>query len=145
MRHGLDTSFLVALEVSEHNHYTAAHQTLARIVNAGDRIAIAPQVLAEFLHVVTDPRRFKTPFSMETARQLAESWWTAKEVDHLFPSDAVVRQFLEWLQQHSLGRKRLLDTLLAATFCHAGIDSVLTANPGDFNVFGLFNCVAPGA
>jgi hypothetical protein len=30
-------------------------------------VAIAPQVLTEFVHVVTDARRFQQPFSMETA------------------------------------------------------------------------------
>ena len=61
MLHGLDTGFLVAAEVAEHAEYSPARQTLARLVAAGDRIAIVPQVLAEFVHVVTDPRRFAQP------------------------------------------------------------------------------------
>ncbi len=39
---------------------------------AGDRIAIAPQVLAEFIHIVTDARRFTKPLSMDEARHVAE-------------------------------------------------------------------------
>lgn len=144
MLYGLDTSFLVALEIAEHGDHVAARQTLERIVQAGDRIALAPQVLTEFIHVVTDGRRFKHPLSMDTARQVALSWWGAKEVDHVFNDDAVVQEFLSWLLQFSLGRKRLLDTLLAATFHRAGIQSILTANPADFSVFGLFNCLTPG-
>jgi hypothetical protein len=42
-----------------------------------------------------------------------------------------------------LGRKRLLDTLLAATYHQAGVQSLLTTNPGDFVVFGVFTCVTP--
>ena len=64
---------------------------------------------------MTDPRRFVKPLDMMAARQLAEQWWRAREVVQVFPDDAAVRQFLAWLQQYSLGRKRLLDTLLAAT------------------------------
>jgi hypothetical protein len=41
----------------------------------GDRMAIALQVLAEFVHVVTDERRFQQPFSMETALNKSEHWW----------------------------------------------------------------------
>jgi len=37
-----------------------------------DLIAIAPQVLAEFIHVATDPRRFAQPLDMTAARQIAE-------------------------------------------------------------------------
>jgi predicted nucleic acid-binding protein len=45
--------------------------------------------------------------------------------------------------QFSLGRKRLLDTLLAATFHQAGIHSILTTNAADFAVFGVFTCITP--
>ncbi len=145
MIHGLDTGFLVAAEVTEHAEHIAARDTLARLISAGDLIAIAPQVLAEFIHIVTDPRRFAQPLDMTAARQLAEEWWTAREVVRVFPDDAATHQFLAWLQQYSLGRKRLLDTFLAATYGQAGIQSLLTTNQTDFIVFGLFTCIAPKA
>jgi len=61
----------------------------------------------------------------------------------VFPDDAAARQFLAWLQQFSLGRKRLLDTLLAATYRQASIQSLLTTNQADFLVFSVFTCIAP--
>jgi len=143
MMHGLDTGFLVAAEVSEHAEHSAARATLARLFGAGDLVAIAPQVLAEFLHIATDPRRFTQPLHMGPALQLAEQWWTAKDAVPVFPDDGATRQFLGWLRQFSLGRKRLLDTLLAATYRQAGIQSLLTTNPGDFAVFGVFTCITP--
>jgi predicted nucleic acid-binding protein len=143
MIHGLDTGFLVAAEVREHADHAAARNTLARLLSAGDLIAIAPQVLAEFIHIVTDPRRFAQPLDMIAARQLAEQWWTAREVVRVFPDDAATRQFLAWLHQFSLGRKRLLDTLLAATYRQAGIQSLLTTNQADFTVLGVFTCITP--
>jgi len=76
---------------------------------------------------------------------MAEQWWTASEVVQVFPNNAATRQFLGWLQQFSLGRKRLLDTLLAATYLQAGIQSLLTTNPADFAVFGAFRCITPKA
>ena len=143
MIHGLDTGFLVAAEVMEHAQHTAARDTLARLLSAGDLIAITPQVLAEFIHIVTDPRRFTQPLDMAVARQLAEQWWTARDILRVFPDDGAARQFLAWLQQFALGRKRLLDTLLAATYLQAGIQSLLTTNPADFGVFGTFQCITP--
>jgi len=143
MVHGLDTGFLVAADVAEHADHAAARQTLARLVAAGDRIAIAPQILAEFIHVVSDSRRFARPLTVDQARQVAQRWWSANEVDRVFPNDAATQQFLAWLQQFSLGRKRLLDTLLAATYYQSGIQSILTTNPSDFAIFGVFNCITP--
>jgi predicted nucleic acid-binding protein len=131
--------------VTEHAEHAAARDTLARLLSAGDLIAVAPQVLAEFIHIVTDPRRFAQPLDMTAARQLAEQWWTAQETVRVFPDDAAISQFLAWLQQFSLGRKRLLDTLLAATYHQAGIQSLLTTNEADFLLFGVFTGVLPTA
>jgi len=143
MIHGMDTGFLVAAEVVEHADHLAARATLARLLSAGDVIAIAPQVLAEFIHIVTDPRRFAQPLEIAGAHRLAEQWWTARDVIRVFPDDAATQQFLAWLRQFLLGRKRLLDTLLAATYKQAAIASVLTTNPADIAIFGVFGCITP--
>ncbi len=45
------------------------------------------------------------------------------------------------MSKHQLGRKRVLDTLLAGTFRSANITSLLTLNAADFVVFGEFTCV----
>lgn len=143
MIYGLDTGFLVASEIVEHPDHADARGTLARLVTSGDTIAIAPQVLAEFIHIVTDPRRFEKPLDMTAARRLAGRWWSAREVMRVFPDDSATQLFLSWLEAFSLGRKRLLDTLLAATYRQAGIQSVLTTNQADFQVFGVFHCITP--
>ena len=114
MIHGLDTGFLVAAEVGERAEHAGARTTLTQVLSAGDVIAIAPQILAEFIHVVTDPRRFTQPLDMNAARHVAEQWWTSSDVVQAFPDAGSVRQFLMWMQQFSSRRKRLLDTLLAA-------------------------------
>src|SRR5256885_965768 len=80
---------------------------------------------------------------LTAAHRLDEQGGTAQEVLRVFPDDDATRQFLAWLQQFVLGRKRLLDTLLAATYKQAGIHSLLTTNPADFALFGVFSCVTP--
>ena len=143
MIHGMDTGFLVSAEVVEQPDHVAARATLSRLLGGGDRVALAPQVLAEFIHVVTDSRRFSQPLEMSGARRIALEWWTARQVDHVFPNAEATRQFLDWLDDLQLGRKRLLDTLLAATYRHAGIRSLLTTNPNDFGVFACFGLITP--
>ena len=145
MIYGLDTGFLVAAEILEHADHAASRRILARLVAAGDQVAIAPQVLAEWIHIVTDPRRFTQPLPINDARHIARQWWTARDVVRVFPNEAATQQFLGWLEQFSLGRKRLLDTLLAATYHRAGIQSILTTNPADFATFGIFTCITPGS
>jgi predicted nucleic acid-binding protein len=143
MIHGMDTGFLVAAEVAEHPQHDSARAMIYTLLNRGDRVAIAPQVLAEFVHVVTDSRRFREPLEVNEARRIARRWWTANEVSHVFPNAAAVQQFLDWLDHLRLGRKRLLDTLLAATYYHGTVTSLLTTNAEDFSVFGCFHIIMP--
>lgn len=139
---GLDTTFLVQLEIQEAEGHAVAMEVLRRDILGRDReAALAPQVLAEFVHVVTDPRRFERPLSMAQALAKASFWWNAKEVERLVPDDRVVRRFLAWMREHGLGRKRLLDTLLAATYHEAGITRVVTSNARDYRVFGVFSSI----
>ena len=141
MNHGIDTGFLVAAEVVEHPSHQDARAKLSDFVAAGDTFVLTPQVLAEFVHVVTDPKRFASPLSMDSARDVAEKWWTAREVMRVVTDAGAVAQFFEWHRAHKLGRKRILDTLLAATYRSAGITSLLTTNAADFAILGGFQCI----
>jgi predicted nucleic acid-binding protein len=86
-------------------------------------------------------RRFERALSIETALNKSERWWNAAETDQVFPSDAAVARFHDWMRTHQIGRKRVLDTLLAATYRAVGVTSLLTLNSEDFAVFGEFACV----
>jgi predicted nucleic acid-binding protein len=135
---GTDTTFLVQLELVELPAHQAAHQFLQhKILQPQVPLALAPQVLAEFIHVVTDPRRFQNPLTSEEALAKARFWWQAAEVHQVFPNHDSTALFLDWMQRHKLGRKRILDTQLAALFWSAGVRQILTANPADFQIFGF--------
>lgn len=138
MTHGLDTSFLVAVEVSSHDEHASSRARFQKLLKAEDTFSLAPQILAEFIHVVTDPRRFSSPLTLEQAVERAEIWWNAAEVVHVFPTAESTLLFLGWLEEHKLGRKRLLDTMLASTLQANGVTSLLTLNRDDFSVFGGF-------
>jgi predicted nucleic acid-binding protein len=140
---GLATGFLVAVGVVQHAQHVAARATLEKCIAGGDLVAVAPQVLAELIHIVTDRRRFTEPLEMGVALRLAEQWWTAREALRVFPDHAATWQFLAWLRQMSLGRKRLLDSLLAATYRQAGVHSLLTTSPADFLTFDVFTFITP--
>lgn len=142
MTHGLDTSFLVAVEILEHPRHGDAWALLRKLLADGDRFALAPQVLAEFVHTTTDPRRFQTPLSMEVVLGHSARWWNATEVDHAATDDQAMTLFHGWMLRHRLGRKRVLDTSLAATYRRHGITSLLTLNARDFAIFGEFTCPA---
>ncbi len=135
---GIDTSFLVAWAIAEHPDHAVCRQLAADASLQGHALGLTFGVLAEFVHVVTDPRRFTTPLDMTTALALSDYWSQAAEVT-LIPQDAAItQQWITWMKQHQLGRKRVLDTVLAATWHQSGIQDVYTLNPADFTIFKQF-------
>lgn len=140
---GIDTDFLVALEMAVHEQHAAVHRLLARNSKRGESFALAPQVLAEFSHVVTDGKRFAKPMEMSVALRQAEIWSTAVDVQLFLPQEKAVKLFFHWMNQHRLGRKRILDTMLAATYATEGVTKIATLNEDDFRLFGVFDFVSP--
>ncbi len=114
---------------------------LRSLLDDGHDLALAPQTLAEFLHVVTDGKRMPSPLPMSEALQRAEHWWQAAEVIRVFPDGPSVTEFLAWIRRHALGRKRLLDTMLAALMAQAGVTRIVTNNGQDFRGFSRFEIV----
>lgn len=100
-------------------------------------------MLTEFVHVATDPARFERPLSVQLAAQRASEWWYAREVRQLHANANAVSVFFDWLEQHRLGRKRLLDTILAATYFAHGVTDVVTSNARDYSTFGVFRIHSP--
>lgn len=143
MTHGFDTSFLVAAEVAGHPAHPGVRRRIAELKAQGDRFGLTALVLAEFVHIVTDSRRFQQPLTMPEALAKARLWWEAEEVEQVEPNEEAVRWFLEAMNRHQLGRKRVLDTLLLATYRSGGMTSVLTLNASDFAVFGEFTSLGP--
>ena len=97
MIHGVDTSFLVATELASHARHNSSRTLLQRLTQAGDNLALTPQVLAEFVHIVTDPRRCSTPLSTPPALERAELVWNATQVFQVFPNATATSQFLDWM------------------------------------------------
>ncbi|MDT8437941.1 MAG: type II toxin-antitoxin system VapC family toxin [Wenzhouxiangellaceae bacterium] len=139
---GLDTSFLVGLTIREHPVHAACLELFetgirGRAVSA----AICAQVLGEFSHVVTDPRRFSQPLQIGEALEICNQWWSASECRVVEPTQHSFPVFVDWMQRHRLGRKRVLDTLLAANYHSAGIKRIATTDWRDFRIFGVFDIV----
>jgi len=136
---GVDTSYLVALSIREHPaHQTAAELFGREIQGRAGTMAVAAQALAEFCHVVTDPRRFERPLDMPDALGLCEDWWHAEECRRCAVDAEAGSLFLTWMHEHRLGRKRLLDTLLAATYYRAGVSRLASTDWRDFERYGVF-------
>jgi predicted nucleic acid-binding protein len=140
---GLDCNILVQLALSDHPANPSTVAAVQAEVKSGSRLVFPPLVINEFLHVITDARRFSPPLTMTEALDWVERFLANPAVGLLEPTPESLRQALRWMRQFDLGRKRILDTHLAAVLHTAGVRRLLTSNPGDFTVFGVFGIVTP--
>jgi predicted nucleic acid-binding protein len=140
---GVDCNILVQLAIADH---PSNGRTLAAVEAETARnitLVFPPLVVNEFLHVVTDPRRFTPPLTMIEAVDWMEDFLGNPHVALIEPGRASMDQTLRWMRQFNLGRKRILDTHLAAILHTAGVHRLMTSNPAVFTVFGVFETVTP--
>lgn len=141
---GVDTDILVTWVMKGAPLHAAIRRLIKREVQeGGNSLGLTPQVLHEFLHISTDPRRFESPLSMPEALRIGRSLQGAREVLWLLPTPEVVPRTLELLRELRLGRKKILDTALAATLECAGIRRLATLNSRDYEVFTFLETVGP--
>jgi predicted nucleic acid-binding protein len=143
---GVDTNVLVYAHVAALPEHVGVKAFLARQLDRRDvTLVVTPAVLHEFVHVVTDPRRFDPPVSMTEALALARLWLGRANVDCLATDADALADALALIERHGLGRRRLADTLFAATLLRHGVRQLATCNPADFAVFSSLQLVDPCA
>jgi predicted nucleic acid-binding protein len=138
---GIDTSALVALENKSHPDHAHVVQTIRKHLKRGERFALCPQVASEFIHVATDPARFPTALTMAQALAKMEWWSSVEQCRWVYPDDESLALFLNWMGEYRLGRKRVLDTMLAATYAVHGVTKLAALDRGDFQPFDQFEFV----
>ncbi|MBN2050863.1 MAG: hypothetical protein JW760_10495 [Spirochaetales bacterium] len=136
---GIDTTWLVDLEVKESPRHAGARRLFESWRSEGNSLlCVYHHVFLEFLQVVTDPARFETPLSVDRAVQRVWFWAGQERIRVLYPADTSLKRCLLWLTAFSLGKKRLVDTQMAAVYAEEGVTTLWTANPEDFALFGVF-------
>jgi predicted nucleic acid-binding protein len=136
LRRGLDSNVLIYAQMpSLPDHARVRGYVLEQLQRPDVQLVITPAVLHEFIHIVTDARRFDPPVSMMEAISVARLFLGRPNVLCLATDDASAQSALTLLERHRLGRKRLADTLFAATLLRHGVRDLITCNPGDFRLF----------
>lgn len=144
LRRGLDTNVLIYAHLpSLPHHQIVRRYLLEQLRQEGVRLAVTPMVLHEFVHVITDGRRFEPPISMGEAVAIARLYLGRSNIDCLAINEDVLQDALTLLERYGLGRKRIADTLLAATLLHHGVGEIVTCNPADFQSFEGLKVIDP--
>lgn len=144
MRHGIDTNVLIYAHLPVFAESERVRGFLQRsLADDRCRLALTALVLHEFVHVVSDARRFDPPVTMAEALRIAAGYLDRTNVDCLAVDERSVRLAFERLDARGLGRRRIADALLASTLIRHGVESIVTCNPADFAVFDDLEVIDP--
>lgn len=140
---GIDTTFLIDLEILESPRHEKAMKIFQDwLKNENSVLAIYSNVFNEFIHVITDSKRFINPVSMQTAIERCWFWIDNQRVKVVYSDDDSLKRQLLWMSMFQLGRKRINDTTMAAAYAQSGVSKIITANPADFEIFKTFEIVS---
>ena len=136
---GLDTCFLIDLYWKDSPRNAKARELYSQIAKDETiKIAIYFNCFNEFLHVITDARRFENPFSVKEAISVIDFWCDLDRVTVLYPDDTTFKRTLAWMNMYNLGRNRINDSQMASCYLSNNVSSIITANPDDFEIFDCF-------
>lgn len=144
MKLGIDSNVLLQAHLPALDRHELAHRYLKRqLALPGVTLVVTPLVLDEFVHVVTDARRFDPPVPMTEALTLARGYLGRSNVECLATDESSLLLALDLLSRHDLGRKRIADTLFAATLLAHGVHRLITFNVADFKIFEDLTATEP--
>lgn len=136
---GIDTCFLIDLYWQDSPRNKNARSLYSKIANdETTQLAVYFNCFNEFLHVITDPKRFSNPFSIKEAINVIDFWCDIDRVKVLYPDDTVFKRTITWMNMYNLGRNRINDTQMASCYLSNNITSIITANSKDFEIFQSF-------
>lgn len=142
MKRGIDANVLVyahLASVPEHRQVRSFLESQLR--DAAVTLVVTPQVLQEFVHVVTDVRRFDPPLDMTEAIGVADLY--LRNLQCVATDREAAQLAFERMSRYSLGRRRIADTVLYATLKRHGVEELITCNPSDFRVFEDLGLIDP--
>lgn len=138
---GLDSTFLIDLYWKDSPRHLKALDLFNKISESDEEIQIYYNCFNEFVHVITDSRRFEDAFSMKEAMDIVDLWCNLEKVTVIYPDDMSFGRAKIWISMFNLGKNRLNATNMAACYAQNGASKIITANSKDFEIFEVFKLV----
>ena len=129
----VDTNVLVYATRPSATQHAVASAALARLEGDGSTLWVSPQVLREYLAVVTRPPVSAPALRMATAIADVQTFRAAFEIAEDRPT--MLDRLFHLLIAHSGSGRQVHDANVVATMLEHGIRRLLTFNTADFRLF----------
>lgn len=130
----VDTNVLIHAHRAEMPKHAQALQRLADFAQGNTVWGIPVFCMGEFLRVVTHPRLFRPPSSLEEALQALEGLLKASNVRVLSPGPRYPQLLAESIRSGQATGNLVFDAQIAALCCEHAVEGLLTLDR-DFSLF----------
>jgi toxin-antitoxin system PIN domain toxin len=139
----LDTNILVYALYQSSPHHQSSRALLDQAKQPGVGFCLAPQNLAEFYAIVTNPRRVTQPKSVDEALAAIADILALPGISLLpNPADLVAR-WTQLVRLHAVTGAKVFDAQLVAVMVSNGVQKIYTFNVADFLLFSGIQVVTP--
>ncbi len=132
----VDANVLLRRSQPLHSHHFPAVESVARLIENGDRVCITPQVIAEYWCVATRPAA-NNGLGFTLAEILAEVTKIEAFLELLPDTPSIYPEWRRLVVAHGVRGVQVHDPRLAASMNVHGLTRVLTFNGPDFARFGV--------
>lgn len=138
----LDTNICLRLADAHSGGHDIATMAVHRLILAGHRIRLTPQVLVEFWAVATRPLK-NNGLEWATARVVEELNALTSRFGMLGDRPAVLPLWRDLVSNHDVKGKNTHDARIAAVMSAHGVEFLLTFNGDDFKRFPHVKALKP--
>jgi toxin-antitoxin system PIN domain toxin len=139
----VDTNVLVYALYRESAHHERCRALLDQAQAGQIDLCVAPQNLAEFYAIVTDPRRVATPRQPAEALDVIDRILAMPGMTLLSMPNDVVQRWMALSRQRPALRGAIFDLQLVATMLGNGVRKIYTFDRSDFEPFGEIEVLTP--
>jgi len=144
IKRGVDADFLIYAQVPSFEQHVQVRKFIVEQLKAENiTLVLTANILHEFIHALTNGRRFSPPFSMAEAIDAARAYLNKSNIECISVDDDIMKRSLELLEKYQLGRQQVADTLLVASYLANQINEIITCSPLDYAVFKEIKVINP--
>jgi predicted nucleic acid-binding protein len=140
----VDTNVLLRRTQPNHEHYKAAVESVARLLEAGETVYFTPQNVFELWNATTRPVA-NNGLGFSIPQALAEVERIERILTLLPDSPATYAEWKRLVVQHSVVGVQVHDTRLIASMNVHGVRRLLTFNAADFSRFADIEILRPSS
>jgi len=140
----LDTNVILRIQEEQCDQYELVTRSVARLIEGGSLVCVAPQVITEFWCVATRPRDvnglgWNVDLTEARVNDVLDRFEFLEDTAAIFPI------WLDLVRNHAVNGKQVHDARLVAVMKAHGVENLLTFNIDDFKAYEEISAVHPAS